>query len=218
MNKLVKQSNLEVALAEEVAGLGGGSFGALLKFDANTKKFSIIGGENVEIGREYIAHADQYARGWVKFVDKRPTEVRVLKVTEGRPPKRAELDEPELADGEDDPWCFQRYLLLEDTKTGELVTFVSKSIGAKIALANLLNTFAVGMHRGLPIVKLAIGTFNTKDYGRRARPDFKITGWTGRNVAAVPLIEAEGPPDHDPADPGYDPGALSREIDDEIPF
>jgi hypothetical protein len=214
MNELVKPKNLQLALKEEADELAGGGFGQLIKFDANTKKYSFVGGDEIPLGRTYIAHCDQFARGPVKFVDKRPVDIRVKKVGEGKPPKREELDETELAGQEDDPWVFQRYLPLEDIGTNEIVTFVSKSVGAKIALGNLLMTYSGASHRGKPIVKLAIGSFNTADYGRRARPDFAVVGWTGGSQR-VPKEIGIGPPEREAGDPSYDPSALSRDLDED---
>ena len=208
MANLLRKTNFDTALTEEVADLGGSGFGVMMKFDANTSKYSIIGGGDVEIGRRYIAHVDQYARGHVKFVDKRPVDWDIKRLVEGEPKKREDLDEPELADKVDDPWVYQRYLPLEDIETSEIVVFVSKSVGAKIAFSNLLQTYKIGSHRGKPIVKLAIGSFNTRDYGRRARPDFAIVGWTGGNV--MPAMNEEGPPPTESGDPGYDLSALDR--------
>ena len=101
------------------------------------------------------------------------------KVGEGKPPERDELDEPMLAGTPDDPWVFQRYLPLEDPETGEVLVFVSKSVGGKIALADLLGVFERNFDRGRPIVKLAIGSFKTREYGVKPRPSLPIVGWTG---------------------------------------
>jgi hypothetical protein len=204
MNDLTKPKNFETALQEEVSELVGNTFGQLLKFDFDKKKFSIVGGSEVEFGREYVALCDQYARGWVKFIDKKPADIRIKKLTDGRPPDRKELDDEDLAGADGDPWVFQRYLPLQDVKTGEVVTFVGKSVGSKIALGNLLNTYSIGGHHGRPIIKLAIGEFKTTDYGKKPRPDFAIVSWIG----GAP-IEAEGPPKDDPSDPGYDPSEIS---------
>jgi hypothetical protein len=204
---LVKQNNFDVALAEELAELGGGGFGTLLKFDATTSKYT-IDNEEVAVGREYVAHVDQYARGFVKFLDKRPVDVRITRLGEGIPPKRDDLDDLDLAHTDDDPWVFQRYIPLEDTKTGEVVVFVGKSVGAKIALERLLRTFASGHYRGHPIIRLEIGSFRTRDFGQKPRPEFEICGWTNtigapiKNVAAAK--EVHGPPERDPDDPGFD--------------
>ena len=125
------------------------------------------------------------------------------KVGEGKPPERDELDEPELADTDDDPWVFQRYLPLEDPETGEILVFVSKSVGGKIALSDLLGVFERNWDRGRPIVKLAIGSFKTTEFGMKPRPSFPIVGWTGGGQKVVTHKEP-GPPDSDPDDPGYD--------------
>jgi hypothetical protein len=220
MGTLIKLKDLESALQEELSEMGSG-FGTLLKFDATTSKY-IIDNDEVAVGREYIAHVDQYARGFVKFVDKRPVDVRIAKLGEGIPPKRDDLDDLDLADTEDDPWVFQRYMPLEDTKTGEVVVFVGKSVGAKIALERLLRTFASGHYRGHPIIRLGIGSFPTKDYGPKPRPDFEICGWTNTVGAPINHLTADKavrelpnndsmkddktdrPPERDPDDPGFD--------------
>ena len=117
MNELVKKQDLETALQEEIAS--GGGFGPLLKFDANTSKYTIDKNE-VPVGRKFIVHIPQYARGWVLFRDKSPIEYKVYKITEGKPPGREELDSA-IADSDDDGWVYQRYLPLEDYDTSELI-------------------------------------------------------------------------------------------------
>ena len=206
MNELVKKQDLETALQEEIAS--GGGFGPLLKFDANTSKYTIDKNE-VPVGRKFIVHIQQYARGWVLFRDKRPVECKIHKITEGKPPDREELDSA-IADSDDDGWVYQRYLPLEDYDTSELITFVSKSTGAKIALENLIQAYMMGRHRGgLPIICLAISDFRTREFGRKPRPDFKLIGWTSDNTKA-PVIDEEGPPPTADGDPGYDLLNLSR--------
>ena len=206
MKELVKKQDLETALQEEIAS--GGGFGPLLKFDANTSKYAIDKTE-VPTGRRLIAHIPQYARGWVLFQDKRPVEYKVHKITEGKPPDRKELDSA-IADSDDDGWIYQRYLPLEDYDTSELITFVSKSTGAKIAIENLIQAYMMGRHRGgLPIISLAISDFRTREFGRKPRPDFKLIGWTSDNTKA-PVIDEEGPPPTADGDPGYDLLNLSR--------
>ena len=206
MNELVKKPDLGTALQEEIAS--GGGFGPLLKFDANTSKYTIDKNE-VPVGRKFIVHIPQYARGWVLFRDKRSIEYKIHKITEGKPPDRDELDSA-IADSDDDGWVCQRYLPLEDHETGELITFVSKSTGAKIALENLIQAYMMGRHRGgLPIICLAISDFRTREFGRKPRPDFKLIGWTSDDTKA-PVIDEEGPPPTADGDPGYDPLNLSR--------
>ena len=102
------------------------------------------------VGRKFIVHVLQFARGWVLFRDKRPVDSKVHKITEGRGPDREELNSA-IANSDDDGWVYQRYLPLEDYDTSELITFVSKSTGAKIAIENLIP----GLRDGAPSRRLA---------------------------------------------------------------
>jgi hypothetical protein len=200
MSNLVKRQNLDAALSEEIDEMGGSGFGVLLKFDFAKERYQIVGGDEVPLGRQYIAHADQYARGFVKFVDKKVADngVRIVRLVDGPQPERCDLDDLELMNTPEDPWVFQRYLPLEDLETGELVTFVGKSIGSKIALSNLLETFKLNhATRGLPIIALAVGHFKTRDYGEKPRPDFKIQDWTGPARSAA---QKDDPPSGYPDD------------------
>ncbi|HEY7232237.1 MAG TPA: hypothetical protein VH934_07530 [Xanthobacteraceae bacterium] len=202
MNKLATKATFIDGLAEEVAELKGNGFGPLLKYDYAKEKY-FVGEDEVPLGREFIAHCDQYARGWTKFVDKVPVDVRVFKIGNGKPPERHELDELQLADTENDLWVFQRFLPLEDLETGEIIVFVSKSVGGKIALGDLLSTFGANAHRGLPMVKLATGSFNTKSFGKKPRPVFVIMGYSGGDTKKTLMsLNEPGPPNYEPGDPG----------------
>jgi hypothetical protein len=175
MNKLIKvDDGLIEKLHDEVEELEGNGIGKLLKFDIKTRKY-FIGDNEVPLGREYIAHCDQFARGWTKFVNKEKVDQKVVKVSEGKPPTRKELDDLDLVDTENDSWVYHRYLPLEDIETGEIVIFVSKSRGGRIALTELLKTYAHTWERGLPTVKLATDTFPSPAYGPIPRPNFVIT-------------------------------------------
>src|SRR4051794_37829088 len=103
MTKLVKLNKYESinSLADEVAELKGGGMGTLMKFDYAKERF-FIGNDEVPLGREFIAHCAGCARGWTKFVEKKPVDVRVLKVRDGQPPDRSELDDYGLANTEND--------------------------------------------------------------------------------------------------------------------
>jgi hypothetical protein len=199
MNEVVKKEAFEAALAEKAKEMVGDGFGPMVKFDANTREYSLVGGERLDGDRQYAAVCDQYAEGWVKFVDKFPVEKILKKVGEGKLPTREQLADLDLAGKDDDPWVFQRYLPLVDTRTGEVLTFVAKSVGAKIAIGNLLMAYSRNRERGQPIIQLGVGAFRTRDYGARARPDFQIVGWS-KEARASDLPSWLDDPD----DPGTD--------------
>ena len=190
--------------ADEVAELKGGGMGMLMKFDYAKEKF-FISDDEVPLGREFVAHCGSYARGWTKFIDKRPVDVKVLKVNEGQPPTRDKLDEPELADTENDPWVFQRYLPLEDPDSGEVIIFVSKSTGGKIALGDLLDTYQHNTP-GLPMIKLPAPRFNTKSFGPKPQARVPDQRLDRRQQDREDDHVADGAPGRlfDPEDPLYD--------------
>jgi hypothetical protein len=71
---------------------------------------------------------------------------------------------------------------LEDIETGEILTFVSGSIGGRQAVSRLAGRAARNMALwGLPIIKLAIESYKDKSFGRIDKPDFNIVGWTNPN-------------------------------------
>ena len=199
MRELVKTDDIEL-LHDEVDDLRGDGVGPLMKFDFKKEKF-FIGQDEMPMGREYIAHCDQYARGWIKFINKELIEQRVLKVRDGKPPEREDLGDLEVSGAENDCWVFQRYLPLEDVETGEIVIFVTKSKGGKVALADLLKVYAETWDRGLPTVKLATTKMPSKKYGLTPRPAFPIVRRDGKTTKTV---EESGPPERDPNDPGYE--------------
>jgi hypothetical protein len=196
----------------------------LLKFKKT--KFE-VGDQEVPLGTQFIAYCADWRRGWVKFVGDEKVEEKIGRVADGfHPPERDELgdtDQEEWERDDDgklkDPWVFQQYLPLENVKTGERYLFVSSSTGGGIGIEILQGRWSReiknGVHRGLPIIKLATGSFHTRKYGAIQRPDFPIVSWPDDDIAApktkvVPSLdfaddENEGPPDlYDPEDPRYD--------------
>jgi hypothetical protein len=191
----------------------GGGFDKLLKF---RKGEFLVGDETVALGTEYLAHAAAWTKTWLKFVDGKLAERKVYRVARGeRPPERDELDDndescwPEGRDGKpSDPWVFQYLLPLEDMATGELLIFVTPSVGGQQAVRELCDHYAKrvkkGQH-GQPIIKLATTTMPTKNYGKVSRPLFEIIDWDDAEVPLAAAAEAEKV-------------AANADMNDEIPF
>jgi hypothetical protein len=156
----------------------------LLKF-AKGKWY--VGDDELPAGREFMAHVPQLAHGWVKFVDGKVAEQRVGIVADGfEHATRDELGDTDESKWEKDgagaprdPWTSQYYLPLEDAETGELLTFVTGSQGGNSAIGRLTNQFVRNVRRGLPLVRLAAGSYKHKNFGRVEVPEFAVTGWTG---------------------------------------
>ena len=104
-----------------------------------------------------------------------------------------------------DPWQHHQYLVLQDTKTQELFTFVTSSPTGRRAVGKLLRHFnrTQKTHPDeLPVVRLRTGGFQHKDrrVGWVSTPIFVVCGRTSRNSAAKPDTSTEA------------------FLDDEIPF
>jgi hypothetical protein len=194
-----------------------GELGRLFKFVKGTYS---VGDDEVPIGAEMIAHVDQFAHGWTKFVDGRVVDQRIGKAAEGfRAPVRDDLDDQDEGAWERDasgrprdPWSKQFYLPLENAETGDVVVFVTGSHGGRSAISKLLNVYARNPSAGLPIIKLAVSSYRHRTYGKIEMPDFPIVARTGSTQPAMATGIEEPPPLLEPV------GGSSRDLDDEIPW
>jgi hypothetical protein len=154
------------------------SFDKILKF---RKGEYFIGEDQVPLGTEYLVHCIAWTKCWIKFEDKRLVERKLYRVARGeRPLDRNDLDEIEKAETENDPWSLQYMLPFEHMVIGEVVIFTTSSIGGRRAIGGLCDTYAKRKRKGedgQPIIKLAVGEMNTKDYGKVPCPVFAIVGW-----------------------------------------
>jgi hypothetical protein len=186
-----EKSNLPAASdsnCEELAAEAANDLGTLLKF---TKGVWSLGEDKAPAGAEFIAAPEAVVIGWVRFDNQRVAE-RILK----RPGDKRRLpdrDELSMADKSEwpldtkgapkDPWVRQHYLPLIDGD-GALVTFVSGSVGGKLAIGKLCSAYLKNKAR--PIVKLDVGSFRSKEYGAIPAPDFNIIGFDGVEPAEAP--------------------------------
>jgi hypothetical protein len=183
-----------------------------------------INDEAVPDGIEFVACVDHLVRGWIRFDDQKVAErILVRRGDKQRLPDRDELsyaeekDWPRDSKGKQrDPWVKQFYvpLIMDD---GKLVTFVTGSVGGRIAVGKLCEAF-LNSGRKRPIAKLDVGSFKSKEYGEVDSPAFQIVGYEDE--------PAEQPPP--PPDPTTTPPVVvnnkaktknnSNGMDDEIPF
>jgi hypothetical protein len=173
-----------------------------------------IGDDEVPLGRQYVAHATQWTKRWVKYLDGKKVDERMGKVADGfRPPPREDLGDNDRSKWElgDDgqpknPWNLEFLVPMEDLENGDVAIFTTTSVGGQRAVADLCRAFARHAQKGrrtLPIVKLATVDMPTKAYGPVPRPEFEITGWD--NEMAAGNVEVISP-------------SVADDLDDEIPF
>jgi hypothetical protein len=222
----IKPNNLPAQYEEEADALLEATEGhdKLLKFIKGKYK---VRDDEVPLGTQYVAHANQLTYCWTKFVDKKRVDRHHGKAAEKwRPPRREELDDNDKSkweiglDGKPkDPWCFQHLLPFEHPESGEVVIFTTASVGGKIATEELVREYARRLKRkglrSLPIVSLASKDMPTRGYGDVLRPHFEIDGWEDAPDPPA-AVNGGNPPAADPDDAPQQRRAA--EIDDEIPF
>jgi hypothetical protein len=214
MDELVKAH--EALPANEAANIGNAAsedagFEKLLKFK---KGVYLCDNEVVEIGTQFVAHCVGWTKCWIKFLDGKVVDRKMYRVAEGvRPPDREQLDSVEMIGSKDpksglsnDPWVYQ-YLLPLENNAGDLVIFVTSSMGGKRAVADLCKSYSRRAQRTRnseqPVIKLASGIMPSRLFGDVPRPVFEIIGWDS-NKEGVREVKP--------------PETLKQEMDDEIPF
>jgi hypothetical protein len=202
--------NTALAIAQAAQDEGANELGRLLKF---SKGHYLVAAEEIPLGRQFVAHIEHWTRGWVKFKRGELVERRVGRVADGFVvPRREELDDTDSSTWEidtrgepQDPWSQQSYLPFEDGESGDILTFVSGSLGGRQAVSRLAARSARHMATmGLPIIALAIESYKHKNFGRIDKPDFSIIGWTNPNPTQE-VVQLAAQRNHD-------------EFSDEVPF
>jgi hypothetical protein len=174
--------------------------GRMIKFSKDGTFITTDDDQRVPESAEFIALCDETLIGWVKFngVGEPPDRVMGL-LYDGfvMPPRESlgDLDESQWSEGLDgkpaDPWQHHQYLVLQDTATRELFTFVTSSVTGRRAVGNLLRHFNRTQKTApeeLPVVRLRTGGFQHKDsrVGFVTTPVFVVCGRQPRDSAAKP--------------------------------
>lgn len=148
--------------------------------------------------------------GWQKLPEGVPPEYLMRQPGKMRPP-RPHVDEKDwpldLNGTPAHPWRLTRYLYLLDTKTGELSTFWTNTIGGERAFQELADQ--VRFMRGaqsdvvVPLIALESTMMPTQYGSKKPRPFFRILGYKSRSqigsqnlpsdATETPLIEAKTP-------------------------
>jgi hypothetical protein len=215
MDELVKAH--EALPANEAANIGNAAnedagFEKLLKFKKGHYESD---GEEVPLGTQFVAHCVGWTKCWIKFLDGNVADRKMYRVAEGhRPPEREELDAKDMIGVKDprsglslDPWVYQ-YLLPLENEAGDLVVFVTSSMGGKRAVADLCKSYSRRAQRThtseQPVIKLGSGIMPSKLFGDVPRPQFDVIGWDSSNKEGIREVRP--------------PETLRQEMDDEIPF
>jgi hypothetical protein len=177
---------------------GGGLGGDALKFNRGRWFSSAFGAETNRDRNHLVARMDTLACGWRKWVDRRIVDARIGLIAEGFvPPARHELGDndqkewPVNAKGEPtDPWSFNFFLQLQDTKNPDTkFVWSPSSSGGKKAIAYLSKRYSEKRKTSpdaLPIVELNSDHYPHKTYGRIDYPQLDVVAWINDESADKP--------------------------------
>jgi len=185
-------------------------------------------GDEVSAGTMLTANLDELMAGWIKWVDGKPAEHRMVRVADGRsPPKRAEFGDDDQEKWETDangaprdPWQFTNYLPML-SEAGDLYTFTTSSRGGLNAIAYLARRYVNHRRRHpdvFPKVTLGVGSYQhaNKEFGRIKFPEFAPAGYAPKTLfydalSAAGFMVPE-------AAPAAIESKTTDEFSDEVPF
>jgi hypothetical protein len=186
-----------------------------------------INDEKAPDGVEFVAYIDHLVKGWIRFDDQKVAErILVRRGDKQRLPEREDLSYAEESDWPRDskgkprdPWAKQFFVPLLAVNDGKLVTFVTGSIGGRIAVGKLCDAF-LNNDRKRPIIKLDISSFKSKEYGKVDSPAFQIVGYEDEPAEQPPPPSdpTTTPPPAVAALPAKKSKKHGKDFDDEIPY
>jgi hypothetical protein len=148
------------------------------------------GAAMIPLGREFVALMADYTLAWTKWLSSKPVERRLTRVADGGlPPPRGTLGDTDqsLWEKDDegrlrDPWQATNELPLLDQETGELLVYVTGTVGGKDAIGKLCGAYSRGRGRHPnhnPVVALGAGGYQhkIKSRGYINVPTLKIVSW-----------------------------------------
>ena len=154
----------------------------------------------VPIGTRLVANMAGAKVGWTRWEEGRPTEERMVLISEGvAPPRRNELGDDDQAAWETDdrgdardPWQFANSLPLKDAGTGEEYLFSTSSKGGIRAMGAFSKAYGTEYRQKpgkLPVIELRADDYAhpNKAYGRIDIPVLPLVDW----VDEAELVEAE---------------------------
>jgi hypothetical protein len=176
--------------------------GDLARFDGKRGAFvNKTSDEVIPDTRKFVAYVDQLVVGYQKFTDD-GAERRVGQPFKGfRLPRRKDLGDDDTTKWErgldgnpQDPWQLCNYLLLEDTESGQLLTYTTASVTGRRSVAALVQSYrrAFGQD-AYPVIQLRVGGFKHRDpkIGFVPTPILNIVGRVQRNSQPAKQIEAK---------------------------
>jgi hypothetical protein len=173
----------------------GGSGGPLIGFNGSTGIHRTVD-DDVEVpaGTEFAAFLHETQRGFIKFNNGAPPDVRMIGISaNAEVPRREELGDldqsqwPLGLDGQrQDPWKEQiAFPMARRDAGGELFVYVARGQVALNAVADLLGRYRRHPKRQaglIPVIRLESGTYPSKKFGGfKPKPLFVVVGWVTKD-------------------------------------
>jgi hypothetical protein len=212
----------EEALDQHLAEWGGIG-GRLFAFNGATGIHRTLD-DDVEVpsGTEFIAFLHETQKGYIKFNEGGPPDVRMVRIDQiDRVPEREELGDndptkwPLDLNGEKaDPWKEQFAIpMMRHDAGGELFVLVARGVVAMNAVKNLLGRWRFHPKRKegcIPLIEIRNGTYFSKRFNAdRPKPEYAIIDWVTKTGA---------PPPESTSTKQIEKPSLSEELNDEIGF
>ena len=189
----------EAALDRHLEEWGGGG-GRLLAFNGSTGIHRTLDdGVEVPSGTQYVAFLHETRKGFIRFNEGGPPDVRMVRISEAADvPRREELgdlDQSKWPNGLDgtrtDPWKLQVAIpLAQHDAGGELFVYVARGPVQLNAVSDLLGRWRYHPKRRaglIPVISVQNGTYYSKRFnGLRPKPLLVIVDWVTRTGAPPP--------------------------------
>jgi hypothetical protein len=156
------------------------------------------GDEMIPLGTRYVAKWREHMIGWQLWLDKKPVDSRMGFLHDGFSiPDRNTLgllDESEWEKDQNgnprDPWQRSEKIPFIDA-AGEEHLFVTGSWGGHCALVKLQKACRLGADGRDPLIELATENHKNSFGGINPRPVFRVIGWVGKALTALPKTASQ---------------------------
>ena len=184
----------ELATRNSAGALGGGNEGLTFAGFSGKNGDYTYGAEKNELdhGWKGAVNMASAARGWILWIDGNVEGEEMVKILEGNPPLKSQLEDPGPLDDEDDGWSEQFSFEVGEMESGEKLLFKNGSKSGLRAFGNLLSQYGKALQKGQnigdegeelhPIVEFDATEFTPKNGKKKDKayaPKFTIVDWIG---------------------------------------
>jgi hypothetical protein len=199
-NELVTRNNNAVAtpaasgnpFLQAAGALGGNNDGLTFAgFSGKTGDYT-YGADKEELDPKWqgAVNMSSAARGWILWIDGSVEGEEMVKILEGTPPLKSNLEDPGPLEDDDDGWSEQFSFEVGEMESGERLLFKNGSKSGLRAFGNLLSQYGKAIQKGQnigedgaemhPIVEFDATEFTPKNGKKKDKayaPKFSIVDW-----------------------------------------